>query len=60
MYSIHEPHVECIAKQKAHKRYEFECKVSVAVINKSNWVEGIKALHGHPYVGHTLDGAVSQ
>ena len=38
LYSIHEPHVECIAKGKAHKRYEFGCKVSVAVTNKSNWV----------------------
>ena len=60
LYSIHEPHVECIAKGKAHKRYEFGCKVSVAVTNKSNWVVGIKALHGNPYDGHTLAGAVSQ
>lgn len=60
MYSIHEPHVECIAKGKAHKRYEFGCKVSVAVTNKSNWVVGIKALHDNPYDGHTLAGAVSQ
>lgn len=60
LYSIHEPHVECIAKGKAHKRYEFGCKVSVAVTSKSNWVVGIKALHGNPYDGHTLAGAVSQ
>ena len=30
VYSVHEPHVECISKGKAHKRYEFGCKVSVA------------------------------
>lgn len=30
IYSVHEPHVECISKGKAHKRYEFGCKVSVA------------------------------
>lgn len=29
LYSLHAPEVECIAKGKAHKRYEFGCKVSV-------------------------------
>jgi transposase, IS5 family len=29
LYSVHAPEVECIAKGKAHKRYEFGCKVSV-------------------------------
>ena len=27
VYSVHAPEVECIAKGKAHKRYEFGCKV---------------------------------
>lgn len=30
LYSVHAPEVECIAKGKAHKRYEFGNKVSVA------------------------------
>jgi len=30
IYSLHEPHVECIAKGKAHKRYEYETKASIA------------------------------
>jgi transposase, IS5 family len=30
IYSVHEPQVECISKGKAHKRYEFGCKVIVA------------------------------
>ena len=29
LYSVHAPEVECIAKGKVHKRYEFGCKVSV-------------------------------
>jgi len=58
LYSVHEPHVECISKGKAHKRYEFGCKVSVAVANRSNWVLGVQALHGNPFDGHTLTGAV--
>jgi len=34
VYSVHEPQVECISKGKAHKRYEFGCKVSVAATSK--------------------------
>ena len=34
IYSVHEPHVEFINKGKAHKRYEFGCKVSVATTSK--------------------------
>jgi IS5 family transposase len=29
IYSLHEPHVECIAKVKANKAYEFGDKVSI-------------------------------
>ncbi|MFM8933254.1 MAG: IS5 family transposase [Gemmataceae bacterium] len=58
LYSVHEPHVECISKGKAHRRYEFGCKVSVVVANRSNWVLGVQALHGNPFDGHTLSGAI--
>ena len=60
LYSVHEPHVECIAKGKAHKRYEFGCKVSVAVSNRSNWILGVQARHGNPYDGHTLAEQIAQ
>lgn len=60
LYSVHEPHVECIAKGKAHKRYEFGCKVSVTVSNRSSWILGVQALHGNPYDGHTLAAQISQ
>jgi len=60
LYSIHEPHVECISKGKAHKRYEFGCKVSVATTSRDNWVVGIQALHGNPYDGHTLPIVMEQ
>jgi IS5 family transposase len=60
LYSIHEPEVECIAKGKASKKYEFGCKVSVASTSRDNWVLGIKAHHGNPYDGHTLSDTVSQ
>jgi len=60
LYSIDAPEVECISKGKAHKQYEFGCKVSVAVTNESNWVVGSEALHGNPYDGHTLAKAIEQ
>ncbi len=60
LYSIHEPMVECIAKGKIHKKYEFGCKVSVATTSRDNWVIGIKAHHGNPYDGHTLNDILLQ
>jgi IS5 family transposase len=60
IYSVHAPEVECIAKGKAHKRYEFGCKASVATTSKNNWIVGAHALAGNPYDGHTLSGAIQQ
>lgn len=59
-YSVHEPAVECISKGKAHKRYEFGCKVSVAATSRGGWFVGAIALHGNPYDGHTLKDAIAQ
>jgi len=60
LYSIHAPEVECIAKGKAHKRYEFGCKVQVATTSRDHWVVAVDALHGNPYDGHTLSGTIDQ
>lgn len=60
LYSLHEPQVECIAKGKAHKRYEFGCKASFVASAKSNWILGAQAFHGAPYDGHTLAAALAQ
>jgi transposase, IS5 family len=60
IYSVHEPGVECISKGKAHKRYEFGCKVSVAATSRGGWFVGAKAIHGNPYDGHTLPEAMEQ
>ena len=60
LYSMQAPEVECIAKGKEHKKYEFGCKVSVATTSKRGWVVGIKALPGNPYDGHTLKAAHAQ
>ena len=39
IYSIHALEVECITKGKAHKKYEFGCKVSVAATSRE-WLSG--------------------
>ncbi len=55
LYSLHEESVECIAKGKAHKRYEFGCKVSLSITHKGKGVvTSSHALHGNPFDGHTL------
>lgn len=60
VYSVHEPEVQCIAKGKSHKKYEFGCKVSVATTSKTNWILASYALDGNPFDGHTLAGAVAR
>ena len=60
LYSLHEPAVDCISKGKAHKRYEFGTKVSIATTNRGGFVIGMRALPGNPYDGHTLGEALEQ
>ncbi len=62
VYSVHAPEVECIAKGKVHKRYEFGCKTSVATTSKNNWIVGVEALHGNRLPdGHIRSsGAIGQ
>ena len=60
VYSVHEPEVQCIAKGKAGKKYEFGNKVSLAVTSKNNWVVGALSFTGNPYDGHTLSKQLTQ
>lgn len=60
LYSVHAPEVECISKGKAHKRYEFGCKVALAVSSKGGWVLATRALEGNPYDGHTLQSTMER
>ena|ERR1022692_2348677 len=60
LYSLHAPEVECIAKGKAHKKYEFGVKVSLAVTHRDNFVIGAQSMPGNPYDGHTLHQALQQ
>lgn len=60
LYSLHEPDVRCISKGKAHKRYEFGQKVSLATTNRRDWFVGAMLCEGNPYDGHTLSRALEQ
>lgn len=60
VYSVHEPEVECIAKGKTGKKYEFGNKVSVAVTSRGGWMVGAQSYTGNPYDGHTLASQLEQ
>jgi IS5 family transposase len=60
IYSVHETEVQCIAKGKAGKQYEFGNKVSVAVSSRGGWFVGAKSFTGNPYDGHTLAAQMKQ
>lgn len=60
LYSIHEPHVECICKGKAHKRYEFGNKVGFAGTSREGFILSAVSFHGNPYDGHTLQETLRQ
>ena len=44
----------CISKGKAHKRYEFGCKVGIAATNREGLFIATMAFEGNPYDGDTL------
>jgi transposase, IS5 family len=60
MPNLHAPEVSCIAKGKAHKKYEFGSKVSVASLSGSNVVVGITSFVGNPHDGKTLATALDE
>lgn len=60
LYSLHAPEVECIAKGKLKKRYEFGVKASAIATQKNNFILGACALQHNPYDGHTLKPRLDQ
>jgi transposase, IS5 family len=60
LYSVHAPEVECIAKGKAHKQYEFGVKVGIVSTSKESFVLAARSLPGNPYDGHTLQACIEQ
>ncbi len=54
IYSIHEPHVACIAKGKQHTPYEFGNKVAIATTAYTNIIVGVASFTGNPHDSKTL------
>jgi len=60
IYSLHEPHVQCISKGKEHKKYEFGSKVSILTTKTSGVIVGALNMEKNVYDGHTLQPALQQ
>lgn len=62
VYSLHKPHTCCIAKGKAHKKYEFGNKVGLVVTgNKGRKIiTAVKAFVKNEYDGNTIKPLLEQ
>ena len=60
LYSLHEPHVYCMSKGKAHQRYEFGTKASITTTRDSGVVIGALAFEENLYDGHTVPFVLAQ
>lgn len=60
IYSLHEPHIYCMSKGKAHKQYEFGVKASITKTKNSNLIVGAVAFSENRYDGHTLSDVLTQ
>ncbi len=60
IYSLLEPHVNCISKCKDHKKYEFGCKVSILRTKTTGVIVGAMSFEKNVYDGKTLEPALNQ
>ena len=60
IYSLHALEVACIAKGKAHKKYEFGSKVSFSTTQKSNVIVAAVNFKGNPNDNKTLEKTLDQ
>lgn len=60
IYSLHEPHIYCIAKGKEHKKYEFGTKASVVLTKASGVIVATMSHEQNVYDGHTLPDMLDQ
>ena len=60
LYSLHAPEVDCLSKGKAHQRYEFGVKASIAITAKEAFIVGARSYPGNTYDGHTLYDQLQQ
>ena len=60
IYSLHEPHTQCISKGKEHKKYEFGSKVSIITTKKTGVIIGAINLEKNVHDSRTLAPALAQ
>lgn len=60
IYSLHEPHTQCISKGKEHKKYEFGSKVSIITTKISGVIIGAINLQKNVHDHKTLLPAIGQ
>lgn len=60
IYSLHAPEVKCISKGKAHKKYEFGNKVSIATTVNKNLIVGAKSFADNIFDGRTVKDSLEQ
>jgi IS5 family transposase len=60
IYSLHEPHVQCISKGKEHKKYEFGSKVSIITTKNTGVIIGAINIEKNVHDSKTLEPAIKQ
>ena len=62
VYSLHKPFTNCIAKGKAHKKYEYGNKVGLITggAKGSKIILAIRGFLDNPYDGHTIEPLLNQ
>jgi IS5 family transposase len=60
LYSLHEPHIYCMSKGKAHQRYEFGTKASITTTRDAGIIIGALAFEKNVFDGHTVPGVLAQ
>lgn len=60
IYSLHKPFTACIAKGKAHKKYEFGNKTGLMLSPKSLVILAIDSFEGNPHDSKTIEPLLDQ
>ena len=60
IYSLHEPHTQCMTKGKEHKKYEFGSKVSIITTKTTGVIIGAINIEKNIHDSKTLEPAIEQ
>lgn len=60
IYSLHEPHTQCMSKGKEHKKYEFGSKVSITTTKTTGVIIGALNIEKNVHDSKTLKPAIEQ